>query len=136
MAVITCKNDNSHTQELTAEITETTTEATSTVSGQTVYTATVEWNGNIYTDTQIVVLPATGESDDGDDNSGTETTTEPDTSTGDTQTGDKDNPDTGTTDSPETGDDSNIALWVALMLAAGAGVTGTILYRRKKKYSR
>lgn len=136
VAVITCKNDNSHTQELTAEITETTTEATSTVSGQTVYTATVEWNGNIYTDTQIVVLPATGESDDGDDNSGTETTTEPDTSTGDTQTGDKDNPDTGTTDSPETGDDSNIALWVALMLAAGAGVTGTILYRRKKKYSR
>ena len=33
--------------------------------------------------------------------------------------------------SPETGDNSNIALWIAVMLAAGAGLTATI-YRRRR----
>ena len=42
----------------------------------------------------------------------------------------------GDAGAPETGDDSNIALWVAAMLAAGTTLTGTVLYRRKKKYSR
>ena len=36
------------------------------------------------------------------------------------------------TQSPETGDDSNIALWIAVMLAAGAGLTATVIYRRKR----
>ena len=36
------------------------------------------------------------------------------------------------TQSPETGDDSNIALWIAVMLAAGAGLTATAIYRRKR----
>ena len=43
---------------------------------------------------------------------------------------------TGDTTSPETGDDSNIALWMALMLAAGAALTGTAVYSRKRKHSR
>ncbi|MEE3482236.1 MAG: LPXTG cell wall anchor domain-containing protein [Lachnospiraceae bacterium] len=43
---------------------------------------------------------------------------------------------TGDTTSPQTGDDSNIALWMALMLAAGAALTGTAVYSRKRKYSR
>ncbi|HJD46114.1 MAG TPA: hypothetical protein H9909_04650 [Candidatus Mediterraneibacter norfolkensis] len=43
---------------------------------------------------------------------------------------------TGNTTSPETGDDSNIALSIAVMLVAGTTVTGTILYNRKRKYSR
>ena len=34
---------------------------------------------------------------------------------------------TGDTTSPQTGDDSNIALWMALMLAAGAALTGTVV---------
>ena len=34
--------------------------------------------------------------------------------------------------SPQTGDSSNIALWITIMLAAGAASTGTILYSRKK----
>ena len=38
--------------------------------------------------------------------------------------------------SPQTGDDSNIALWIAVMLAAGAALTGTAVYSRKRKYSR
>lgn len=40
------------------------------------------------------------------------------------------------TSSPQTGDDSNIALWIAVMLAAGAALTGTAVYSRKRKYSR
>ena len=45
-------------------------------------------------------------------------------------------PATGETTSPETGDNSNIALWIAVMLAAGAVLTGTAVYSRKRKYSR
>lgn len=40
------------------------------------------------------------------------------------------------TDSPQTGDNSNMALWIAVMLAAGTALTGTILYSRKRKYSK
>ena len=47
----------------------------------------------------------------------------------------KDTPDTDTT-SPQTGDDSNIVLWIALMLAAGAALTGTAVYSRRRKYGR
>ena len=43
-------------------------------------------------------------------------------------------PDDGKT--PQTGDNSNIALWIAIMLAAGAAMTGTVLYNRKRKYCR
>ncbi len=43
---------------------------------------------------------------------------------------------TGDTTSPETGDDSNIALWIAVILAAGAALTGTAVYNRKRKYNK
>ena len=43
---------------------------------------------------------------------------------------------TGDTTSPVTGDDSNIALWIGVLLAAGAALTGTAVYSRKRKYSR
>ncbi|MBB5266437.1 LPXTG-motif cell wall-anchored protein, partial [Catenibacillus scindens] len=35
------------------------------------------------------------------------------------------------TGSPQTGDSSNMMLWISLMLASG-GVLGMLLYRRKK----
>ena len=35
-----------------------------------------------------------------------------------------------------TGDDSNIALWIAVLLAAGTALTGTAVYSRKRKYSK
>lgn len=60
----------------------------------------------------------------------------PDTEIKGDQTGDKDNPSTGTTESPQTGYDSNIALWIAVMLAVGAALTGTAAYSRKRKYSK
>ena len=37
---------------------------------------------------------------------------------------------------PQTGDNSNIALWIFLMLVAGAALTGTTVYTHKKKRSR
>ncbi|MGE9874931.1 InlB B-repeat-containing protein [Hornefia butyriciproducens] len=38
-----------------------------------------------------------------------------------------------TEDSAKTGDDTNLALWLALMLLAGAGITGTTIYTRRKR---
>ena len=43
---------------------------------------------------------------------------------------------TGNTNAAQTGDDSNIALWLAILLASGIALTGTALYNRKKKYGR
>lgn len=43
---------------------------------------------------------------------------------------------TGDITSPQTGDDSNIALWMALLLAAGVALTSTVLYSRERKYSK
>ena len=40
------------------------------------------------------------------------------------------------TSSPQTGDDSNIALWIGVLLAAGAALTGTAVYSRKRKHIR
>lgn len=38
-------------------------------------------------------------------------------------------------DSPQTGDNSMMGLWIALLFVSGAGVVGTTVYSRKKKYS-
>ena len=46
----------------------------------------------------------------------------------------KDNPDTDTS-SPQTGDDSNIAFWMAMLIVAGAALTGTAIYSLRRKYS-
>ena len=40
---------------------------------------------------------------------------------------------TGDTTSPETGDDSNITLWMTLLLAAGAGIGVTAVSHRKRR---
>lgn len=36
-------------------------------------------------------------------------------------------------DSAKTGDDANLALWLALMLLSGAGITGVTVYTRRKR---
>lgn len=47
----------------------------------------------------------------------------------------KPNPDTGNGDTknPKTGDNSNLALWIALMLASCGGILGAAFYGKKKK---
>ena len=37
---------------------------------------------------------------------------------------------------PKTGDNSNMTLWITIMLVVGTALIGTVLYRCKKKYSR
>ena len=45
------------------------------------------------------------------------------------------NPNTGALDDvPQTGDNSNMILWIGLLLASGLGVTGTVVYSKRKKY--
>lgn len=43
----------------------------------------------------------------------------------------KPNPPTGT-DTPATGDDSNLLIWLLLGLASACGLTGTVLFKKKK----
>ena len=40
------------------------------------------------------------------------------------------------TQSPQTGDNSNMMLWIALMLIAVCGLTGAMVYGQKKKYGK
>ena len=52
----------------------------------------------------------------------------------DTAKGDSDsNTKTDAEDSAKTGVDTNLALWIALMLLAGAGIAGTTIYTRRKR---
>lgn len=48
------------------------------------------------------------------------------------QSGDTTTPSTPS-DAPQTGDNSNMMLWIALLSVSGAGVFGTTLYSRKRK---
>jgi len=58
-ATFTCTDDGD-VQTVDAVITSETTAATATEDGEIVYTATVEFNGIIHTDTKTEVIPATG----------------------------------------------------------------------------
>ena len=43
----------------------------------------------------------------------------------------------GTSDKgPQTGDTSNLALWIALLFVSGGAAIGTTVVSRKKKYNR
>nr|MCR4672705.1 leucine-rich repeat protein [Lachnospiraceae bacterium] len=59
-ATFTCANDAGHVQTVTATVSSVTTPATCGAAGKTVYTATVTFEGEAYTDTKEVVIPATG----------------------------------------------------------------------------
>ena len=60
-AKFTCKNDNSHTQTVTATVTSTVkTDPTCTKNGVTEYTATAKHDGTTYTATKNITIPAIG----------------------------------------------------------------------------
>lgn len=46
------------------------------------------------------------------------------------------NPDKGDTNVPQTGDNGNMMLWIALLFVSGTGLFGATAYNRKKKYSK
>ena len=211
----TCEKDENHKESPKVDVTSAIKKpATCTETGVTTYTATVEFNGQTYTDTKDVAdLPATGHSYDNGKctvcgaiasdfkviiTAGTNGSWQKGTKDGLTFTSnaaykhfqkvqvdgkdlDASNytvkegstivtlkaeyletlsdgkhtlaivSETGTatteftikaaavtddTQSPQTGDDSNIALWIAVLLAAGTALTGTAVYSRKRKYSK
>lgn len=71
---------------------------------------------------EAVEIPATGTPTE---------PTDPAVSTGPTKPGDTTKPENP--DSPQTGDNSMMPLWIALLFVSGAGVAGTTLYSRKRK---
>ncbi len=59
-AKFVCANDSDHVETMNATVISQTTPATCEADGQTIYTATVEFNGKTYTNKKTVILPATG----------------------------------------------------------------------------
>ncbi|MGI5897492.1 MAG: InlB B-repeat-containing protein [Oscillospiraceae bacterium] len=125
-----CKTDSSHVETANAVVTSSQTKApTCTEKGETTYTAAfdVDWaEQQVMTDE----IPVTGHSfvngkctecGAADPNY---VPTEPTPTPGPT-----DNPNT---EGPKTGDNSNMMLWGMLLLAAGAGIAGVVLYGQKR----
>ena len=133
----TCANDETHKESPEVTVTsEVKTPATCTETGVTTYTATVEFNGQTYTDMKEVAdIPATGHSYE-DGKCTVCGAADPNYKPTESDNGNSDSSATDETTSPETGDNSNVMLWIAVMLAAGTALTGAILYSRKRKYSR
>ena len=61
-ATFTCENDKTHVETVKAAVTSKTTDATCTEAGKTVYTATAEFEGKIYTETKETDIPELGHS--------------------------------------------------------------------------
>ncbi len=70
-----------------------------------------------------VEIPATGTTEDPSEPSEPSNPEEPS----------QDNPDAGETDSPQTGDNSNIALLIVLMGVGAAGLVATVLLQKRRK---
>ena len=133
----TCANDETHKESPKVTVTsKIKTPATCTENGVTTYTATVEFNGKTYIATKDVAdIPAIGHSYE-DGKCIVCGAADPNYKPTESDNGNSDSSATGETTSPETGDNSNVMLWIAVMLAAGTALTGTVLYSRKRKYSR
>ncbi|MCD8095202.1 MAG: hypothetical protein LUE12_03635 [Ruminococcus sp.] len=137
-AVLTCESCG-ESEEITADATSVTTEATETEDGSIVYTVMVELDGQLYSDSVTVTIAATGsddsqsdstsdsEEDTSSDEESSEDSSESDssstesTSTADDSSSDSDSETeaTASTDSsPNTGDGANVLL-IALALAGG-----------------
>lgn len=126
-ATRTCKNDSSHTETAKGSITNEQTKApTCTGKGETTYTATFDVDWAKEQEKVIADIPSTGHKYE---NGKCTVCSTADPNYKPTEPGDKD------TDLPQTGDNSNLALWIALLFASGAGLFGASAYRRKKKYN-
>ena len=110
--------------------------------GTVTYTAVAEFNETSYTDTQTVKIP---EKSEGTDNIETPTGTGEENKTNkptagtanassnktNNKTAIKATADDKVVSSAKTGDDTNVALWILLLAAAGA--TGVMIVRSKKE---
>ena len=86
-------------------------------------TATTE-----FTITFTITAAQTGGDQTGDNQTGGDSQTGGD----DTTTQDPDKND-GATSNPQTGDNSNVLLWIAILFVSGSGLFGATIYRRKRK---
>ena len=59
-ATFTCENDETHVETVDAMVTTETIDATCTEAGEKAYNAVVQFEGNVYTDSKTVEIPATG----------------------------------------------------------------------------
>ncbi|NJE45089.1 hypothetical protein [Massilimicrobiota sp. SW1139] len=109
-----------------------TKEPTATEKGEKQHTCTICG----YVEKQEI--PATGTPTNPSEGNGNSPigTTDPKDPTTDNQTVSDTSNKTNNKDVLNTGDDSSIALWVTVMLGAGAILTGTVLYNRKKRYNK
>ena len=136
IAAFTCTdNDDQQTVECTVE-------SKDNGDGTVTYTAVAEFNETSYTDTQTVKIP---EKSEGTDNTETPTGTGEENKTNkptagtanassnktNNKTAIKATADDKAVSSAKTGDDTNVALWILLLAAAGA--TGVMIVRSKKK---
>lgn len=128
-AIFTCKRDETHTEKRKAGITALAVPATCTEKEEKVYTATVEFDGKTYTDQMKLYGEALGHDTE------VKNAKEP-TATEKGYTGDKvckvcgetiekgkEIAATGGKEAPTTGDESNVLLWVTLLLTACAIIT-------------
>ena len=107
-------------QTVEADVTSVTTPATATTDGQIVYTAAVTFNGQTYTSTQTVVIPATGSGGGGN-------TGNPGGSG--SQGGGTTNSQPSQTGGNQTGDNSPIML----LILAAAAAAAVVFYGLKKR---
>lgn len=83
-------------------------------------------DGPAYTTITITIKAAPGTSDDSNKDNDSKIDV-PDDSNNDNESK------ADAEDSVKTGDNANLALWLALMILSGAGITGTTLYTRRKR---
>ena len=156
----TCKNDSTHTIQLQAKVESRVTPATCTKDGETVYTASVTFEGTLYTDSQRVPIaaghtiihveakePTANESGNIEywycskcgkyfsDEALTKEVQKADTvrpATGNSNTTAPAAPATTMTSIPQTGDESQPLVWVTLVVLSGAALAGLAVYRKKR----
>ena len=177
-----CKNNNTHVARVDATVTsEIKIPANCTEMGSTIYNATVEFNGKVYTDSKVIIdIPALGHNygdeywldenhhwkecvcgyitDRAEHTFGDWNVTKDATATekgvkehicsvcGYKETAEvpaigvpeepstPESPDnSGDTNAPQTGDSSNIALWIAFMFVSGTLLVIAGVYKKKKR---
>ncbi|MCD8365287.1 MAG: YDG domain-containing protein, partial [Clostridiales bacterium] len=102
-------------------------------AGTAIITATVSGSDNYASATASYTLTVSEDSD----NSSTENDISSNDSSSSTSDGsNSDSSSTNSTSNPETGDTTNIALWVVIMLLAASGITVTTIYGRKRRYNK
>ena len=94
------------------------------------HTLEIESKNGIAKTEFTITAAQTGGDQTGDNQTGGDSQTGGD----DTTTQDPDKND-GATSSPQTGDNSNMMLWITLLFVSGTGLFGATAYNRKKKYN-